>query len=83
MKGISWNDRVGNEEVVGRAGEKRKILGIIKGRKRNRSGHCMQQTQVAVMVETMEGLVNGKWNREREKDQMMDDLRYRIKKLSD
>ena len=63
MEGIS-GDRVMNEEVLGRVGEKRRMLAISKSRKGNWLGHCMQQTQGNMMVETLEGLVNGKWNRE-------------------
>ena len=60
-----------NEEMVGRAGENRRVLDIISGRNRNYLGHYMRQTQDNVMIETLEGLINGKRNR----GQMMDDLR--------
>ena len=62
-----------NEEVLGRVGERR-LLGVIKGRKKNWLGHCMRQTQDNIMVETLEDLVNGNRNKGREKDKTIDDI---------
>ena len=68
-RSISWKDRLTNEEVLGRVGEKRKD--IIKGRKRNWLGHCLRKTQGNVMTETLEGLVNGERNRTRRRNEMI------------
>ena len=58
-----------NEEVCTR--EKESVHNI-KGRKRNGFGHYMQQTQVNVTLETLEGLINGNKNRERRRDHIYD-----------
>lgn len=45
MEGIYWTDRVANEEVFGRVGEKSKVFDISKGRREKKMGHCVRQTR--------------------------------------
>ena len=56
--------------MLGRVGEEGRVLDIVTGRKRIWLGHC--KTQGNVVVETLDGLVNGKWNRGGRRDQMID-----------
>ena len=60
MEKIFWMDNVRNLEMLGTARKKWRVLDIIKGRKRNRLGHCMRQTQGNVLTERPQGLINTK-----------------------
>ena len=43
MKKINWSDKVTNEQVLDRIGEKRAILNIILRRKANWIGHILRR----------------------------------------
>ena len=49
-----------NKEVLGSVRQKRTVLDIIRGRKRNWLGQCMQPTQGNVIFRNTGG--SGNWN---------------------
>ena len=66
MERISWKDSVTTAEVLGRVGEKRRMLDIIKGRKKSWWGTVSGKHKVI-----REGVVNGKRNTGRMRDQVI------------
>lgn len=73
MEGIKWVDKVRNEEVLRRVGEEREILKTIRKRKRNWLGHWMRRD--CLLIDVMEGTVNGRRGRGRRRYQMVDSIR--------
>jgi hypothetical protein len=57
MEEISWNDRVGNEEVLHRVKEERNIVHTIKGRKANWIGHTLRRN--CLLKHVIEGTRKG------------------------
>ena len=72
MKRISWTDKITNEEVLRRVGEKRTIFETIVRRKKNWIGHIMRGD--GLMKEVMEGKIEGKRGPGRKRIGMIDDL---------
>ena len=58
MECISWTDKITNEEVLRRVGEKRSMLETIVRRKKNWIGHIMRGD--GLMKEVIEGKMEGK-----------------------
>jgi hypothetical protein len=58
MDKISWTDRVGNEEVLQRAREKRSILHRIKRRKADWIGHILRRN--CLLKRVIEGKIEGR-----------------------
>src|SRR6187551_1651936 len=70
MEGVRWEDRVTNEEVLKRIGEKRQVIRDIKKRKGNWLGHVMRRD--CLLRDAIEGAVEGKRKRGRRRYQLMD-----------
>ena len=58
MERISWTEKITNEEVLRRVGEKRSMVETIIRRKKNWMGHIMRGD--GLMKEVMEGKMEGK-----------------------
>ena len=85
MEKISWRDKVRNEEVLKRVGEKRRILQVIRNRKRNWIGHWLMRD--CLLMDALEGMMSGKRGRGRRRYQMVDNIRVeksyvRMKRLA-
>ena len=72
MERISWTDKITNEEVLRRVGEKRIMVETIARRKKNWIGHIMRGE--GLMKEVMEGKIEGKREPGRKRIGMIDDL---------
>ena len=72
MERISWTDKITNEEVLRRVGEKRSMLETIVRRKKNWIGHIMRGDEL--MKEVMERKMVGKKGPGRKRIGMMDNL---------
>ena len=72
MERISWTEKITNEEVLRRVGEKRSMVETIVRRKKNWIGHIMRGD--ALMKEVMEGKMEGKRGRGRKRIGMIDEL---------
>ena len=72
MERISWTDKITNEEVLRRVGEKRSMVETIVRRKKNWIGHIMRGD--GLMKEVLEGKMEGKRGRGRKRIGMIDDL---------
>ena len=72
MERVSYKDRVTNEEVLKNVGENRCLLDKIRSRKRNWVGHVLRGE--GLMIEVMEGRMEGKRTRGRPRKGMLDEL---------
>ena len=72
---ISWRDRVTNEEVLRRVGEKRKLYQSISRRKLKFAGHVMRGSGGEMIKNIIEGSVEGKRSRGRQRKTWMDDIK--------
>uniref|UniRef100_A0A8D8WBD0 Endonuclease-reverse transcriptase n=1 Tax=Cacopsylla melanoneura TaxID=428564 RepID=A0A8D8WBD0_9HEMI len=72
LDGIKWSDKVRNEEVLRRVGEKREILTTIKDRKRNWLGHILRRDYLQRRI--MEGKLEGRRPRGRRRFGMLTDM---------
>ena len=72
MERISWTEKITNEEVLRRVGEKRTMVEKILWRKKNWMGHIMRGYEL--MKEVMEGKMDGKRGPGRKRIAMIDDL---------
>ena len=72
MERISWTEKITNEEVLRRVGEKRSMVETIVRRKKNWIGHIMRGD--GLMKEVMEGKMEGKRGRGRKRIGMIDEL---------
>ena len=77
MEKISWNDHVGNEEVLLRVNEQRNILHEISKRKANWIGHILRRN--CLLQRVIEGKVKGgievTGRRGRRRRKLLDDLK--------
>ena len=73
MERIKWTDRVRNEEVLRRVGQKRTLLKAIRKRKINWLGHILRRDCLQRRV--MEGKIEGKKGRGRGRMGMLSDIR--------
>ena len=79
MEKIKWSEKVTNEQVLGRLGEKRTLLNNILPRKANWIGHiprrnCLLHFAIEGQMTEVKGVV-------RRRPQLLDDLRKRKKVL--
>ena len=72
MERISWTEKITNEEVLRRVGEKRSMVETIVRRKKNWIGHIMRGD--GLMKEVMEGKMEGKRGPGRKRIGMIDEL---------
>ena len=72
MAKISWMDKKTNEEVLRMVGQSRKLLEAILERKKNWMGHVLRGN--GLMLEVMEGRMEGKRGRGRKRIGMLEDL---------
>ena len=70
-QGISWRDRVTNEEVLNRVNETRQLLTAIKRRKKTWIGHALRRD--GPMREVLEGRMRGKRTVGRRRQLLQDD----------
>lgn len=73
MEGVSWDEKVRNEEVLKRIGEDRQILNKIKSRKMNWLGHVMRRE--CLLRTVVEGMVEGRRGRGRRRYQLIDNIK--------
>ena len=69
---VSWKDKRTNEEVLQIVGENRKLLQKIQERKKNWIGHVLRGE--GLMLEVMEGRMEGRRGQGRKRIGMLDDL---------
>ena len=55
LRGISWADKVSNEEVLTRVGESQHVVDIIRNRQRRWLGHTLRHVDLLTIV--MEGRI--------------------------
>ena len=72
MERISWMEKIANEEVLSRVGEKRSMIETIVRRKKNWIGHKMRGD--GLMKEVLEGKMEGKRGRGRQRIGMIDEF---------
>ena len=72
MAKVSWKDKRTDEEVLQIVGESRKLLQKIQERKKNWIGHVLRGE--GLMLEVMEGRMEGKRGRGRKRIEMLDDM---------
>ena len=69
--------RVTNVKVLGKSRREEESVGRLRGGQEEKLvGAVHAATRGSVMVETVEVLVNGRWNRGRRRDQMINDIGY-------
>ena len=72
MERISWSEKITNEEILRRVGEKRSMVETIVRKKKNCIGHIMRGD--GLMKEVVEGKIEGKRGRGRKRVGMIDEL---------
>ena len=75
MEKIKWSEKVTNEQVLDRIGEKRKLLNIILRRKANWIGHILRRN--CLLHDAIEGQMTEVKGVGRRRTQFLDDLRNR------
>src|SRR5215469_7050177 len=68
----SWKDKKSNDEVLKQVGESRSLVNTVIGRKRNWIGHVLRGD--GLLLEVMEGRMEGKRTRGRKRKSMLDDV---------
>ena len=76
---ISWRDKISNEEVLRRVGEKREIIRSITRRKRSWINKILKGD--GLLKDTFEGRMEGKQTRGRPRKKMLDDLQEKYRDL--
>ena len=71
LLGVSWRDRVSDEEVLHRAQEKRMLIQTIE-RQKKWLGHIMRHDE-GLMLRVIEGRIHGKKKRGRPRKGFLDD----------
>ena len=74
LERISWMDKVTNQEVLMRVGEKRRLMHEISKRKRNWIGHILRRGN-CLMRNVMERMVNGNKKRGRKRLTLLCDIK--------
>ena len=72
MAKVSWTDKKTNDEVLRMVGQYRKLLETMLKRKKNWIGHVMRGN--GLMLEVVEGRMEGKRDRGRKRVGMLKDL---------
>ena len=75
MKRIQWSEKVTNEQVLERIGEKRTLLDIILHRKVNWIGHVLRKK--CLLHDAIEGMMTEVKGVGRRRTQLLGDLRNR------
>ena len=73
MEKISWTEKVSNEEVLTRVGERRCLIRTITERKKNWIGHVLRGK--GLLRDVMEGRMLGKRGRGRPRIGMIDEIK--------
>ena len=73
MERVSWVQRITNEQVLERIGERRRLLEVIKKRKKNWIGHMLRRD--CLLVNALEGLVCGRRRKGRRRYKLLDDIK--------
>ncbi|KAI5751137.1 hypothetical protein M8J77_004668 [Diaphorina citri] len=73
MEGVKWTDKVRNEEVLKRMGEKRTLMGAIRKRKTSWLGHILRRNCLQRRI--MEGKIEGKRGRGRMRFGLISDVK--------
>ena len=76
MEKIKWSEKVTNEQVLDRIGEKRTLLNNILRRKANWICHILRE-EIASYNDAIEGQMTEVKGVERRRTQLLDDLRNR------
>ena len=58
MEKVSWTQRVTNEQILERVGERRQMMGLVRNRRHRWMGHVLRHG--GLLREVMEGRVEGK-----------------------
>jgi len=72
MERVSWMDKITNEEILNKVGEKRQLISVIRIRQKNWIGHVLRDE--GLLGEVMEGRMEGKRLRGRLQKGMLDEL---------
>src|SRR5206468_12638086 len=72
MEGISWRDKISNDEVLKRVGENRCLMKTVNKRKKNWIGHVLRGD--GFLRDVLEGRMMGKRVRGRPRIGMLDEL---------
>ena len=72
MEKVSWMDKITNEEILNKVGEKRQLISVIRNRQKNWIGHVLRGE--GLLREVMEGRMEGKRSRDRPRKGMLDEL---------
>ena len=72
MEGVSWKDKISNEEVLKRVNETRCLIRTVCGRKKNWIGHVLRGN--GLLKDVLEGRMLGKRPRGRPRIGMIDEL---------
>ena len=72
MEHVKWTDKMKNAIVLGRVGEGRIMLELIRKRKRNWLDYWLRRN--CLLKHALEGMVNGKKVRGRRRYQMIDNI---------
>ena len=75
MEKIKWSEKVINEQVLDRTGEKRTLLNNIRFRKANWIGHILRRN--CLLHDAIEGQTTDVKGVGRRRTQLLDDLRNR------
>ncbi|KAJ4432308.1 hypothetical protein ANN_20927 [Periplaneta americana] len=73
MERVKWTDRIRNEAVLGRVGEERRMLKLIRKRKRNWLAHWLRRN--CLSKDALEGMVNERRVRGKRRCQMIDSIK--------
>ena len=72
MERVSWMDKITNEEILNKVGEKRQLISGIRNRQKNWIGHVLRGD--GLLREVMEGRMEGKRPRGRPRKGMLDEV---------
>ena len=67
---ISWTDRVTNEEVLERVGQRRALLGAIRKRQLEFLGHVIRREKIEHLC--LRGMIEGRRSRGRQRKKFLD-----------
>jgi len=73
MEKIKWTDKIKNEVVLERVGERRKLLQAVQKRKSNWLGHVLRRQ--CLQRDMLEGSVEGRLKRGRLRRKIIDDMK--------
>jgi len=71
MERVSWMDKITNEEILNKVGEKRQLISVTRIRQKNWVGHVLRGA--GLLREVMEGRMEGKRARGRPRKGMLNE----------